>query len=554
MRASLLLALLAACSGDDAKPADTDPADDTGDTDTDPGDTGDTGDTAAPPDPAAACAELGLTVRPFTEAAASSALFATAADFTVQTTEGPWNLRERWSGCDTYLFIPDEPAQASGWPEPLWGLKRDTRELFERLPPNVHLFFVSGEMGGDNRDAALSDLKAQVDDILDGAGTADWWGPRVHYVTERSTQIEGWLGETFVSPNWGTAIDRFQRIRYIGSFADPSRYNSSYGWFEPNLSMAANEAIHYDFESDRADRQEAQGADVIRVWDQVAMSDGGWAGVRTDGELVLPDAAIMATYDALELDLTMNCAGEGEYGTCPAWDYLVYLYLCDEADPTDCSMEFGRWITTYHREGRWTLDATSMLPYLANGGTRKVQFYTQQLYEITLDVRLWDRGSGERPVEATHLFSGGTFDTNYNVDRAPVTVAIPADATRVELATTISGHGMASPGNCAEFCDTQHTFYVNGTANERSFPDAGSELGCMEATDEGTTPNQYGTWWYGRSGWCPGKEVPIERLDITDQVVLGADNVFEYVGRRNGEAYTGGGAWMDVQAWVVVYR
>ena len=47
-----------------------------------------------------------------------------------------------------------------------------------------------------------------------------------------------------LNPGWGAGIDRFQRVRYIGSYADYSRYDSGRGWFAPNLSMAANEAVY----------------------------------------------------------------------------------------------------------------------------------------------------------------------------------------------------------------------------------------------------------------------------------------------------------------------
>ena len=42
-------------------------------------------------------------------------------------------------------------------------------------------------------------------------------------------------------------------------------------------------------------------------------------------------------------------------------------------------------------------------------------------------------------------------------------IHLPADAVRVELVSVISGHGGATPGNCAEFCNTTHHYFVNGT-------------------------------------------------------------------------------------------
>ena len=73
----------------------------------------------------------------------------------------------------------------------------------------------------------------------------------------------------------------------------------------------------------------------------------------------------------------------------------------------------------------------------------------------------------------------------------------------------ITGHGWGSAGcfNCCEFCNTRHDFSINGGVYEfnQSFPDASSNNHCMNPETIQTTgviPNQYGTWGYGRAGWC----------------------------------------------------
>jgi hypothetical protein len=504
--------------------------------------------------PQSPCEELGLPARSFEDAADDPALGAVAASFTVPTTEGDFDLRERWTGCDVYLVIQDEPAQASGWPAALW--ERDGAELLGRSPRNAHYLFVSTGITADARRAALDALAAQLDDAYEAMDEADaaWWRGRVHFVTDATRSLPGWLGEVMRDPRWGVGIDRFQRIRYIGSYADPDRYDAAAGWFAPNLSMAANEAVAYNFESEREARLEAEDARVVTVFDQEEVSDPAWAGARAFADVELPSAAEMERFDAMELDLVLDCVGEGEYGTCPAWDYIVELYLCDEGDPEACDRAIGRWITTYHREGRWVSDVTGLLPLLASGGTRRFAFYTQQRYAVSLSIRLSDQGRGVRPVEAHPLFTGGGFGLDYNDTRGPVTVPIPADAARVELATMLTGHGGADPGNCAEFCDTSHHFFVNGHENVRSFPEAGAGLACMDSVDEGTVPNQYGTWWYGRSGWCPGREVALVTQDVTDQVTAGADATVEYLGYYRGEPYPGAGASIVLSSWLVVSR
>jgi hypothetical protein len=295
-------------------------------------------------------------------------------------------------------------------------------------------------------------------------------------------------------------------------------------------------------------------ATVIPIFTGELVRDATWSGQRTYVDISLPDATAMATFDTMTLDLHLGCQGGDEYGDCPAWDYIVHLYLCDEGDPAQCSTEIGRWITTYHREGRWVHDISGLLPLIASGSTRRFAFYSQQPYHVYLDLRLSHQSKPARPEEVHYLFSGGTFNATYNDNYAPVQVAIPADAVKVELATVITGHGMESPGNCAEFCNTTHHFTVNTTENMLDFnPWISNQQGCMDQVDRGTVPNQYGTWWYGRSGWCPGKEVPLVMTDITAQVTPGQDATIEYHGYYLGADYTGS-ASIRMTSWIVISK
>lgn len=514
-------------------------------------DADDDADDDSGPEPQFSCVDLGLTVRDFQTAEPSEALYALAADFTVPTTDGDWNFAENWTGCETYLFIPDNPAQENRFKDTLWT--RDLAAFLDRLPANTQAFFVATQTDQADRDTAFEPLLAQWDEYVADFSEQELanWRRRIHFITSvTARELDGWPGEHMKNPRFGVGIDRFQRIRFIGSFADQNRFDGGVGWFAPNLSMAANEAIYYNFESDRADRMDAVGATEITLFDNVEISDPGWAGVRGYTTVTLPGAAEMAEFDTAELDLYLGCVGDGEYGDCPAWDYINWLYLCDTDDEATCTTEFGRWITTYHREGRWVHDVSALLPLIANGGERMFAFYSQQPYEVTLTLRLSNQGKPERPDESVFLFAGGDFDPDYNDAYAPTDIDVPDDAAKVELATMITGHGGASPGNCAEFCDTTHTFFVNGEEYVIEFPEAGTATDCMDKTDEGTVPNQFGTWWYGRSGWCPGKEVQVVMTDVTAAVTAGETATFDYEGLYHGEPYPGG-ATIQMSSWVV---
>ncbi len=546
----VILGLVCGC-GDGNNGGNTDTGTETG---SDTGSDSDTETDTGPYYPEEDCKELGLPQVAFIAADESTALYATAADFTVPTTSGDWTLSENWSGCDTYLVIPDQPNQVSaGFGVDMWSLQGDVNYMFTRMPLNTRLFFVSDASNADALKASLDTIQETVNTALYALDNDAriWWKNRVHYITVRSGDIDGWLGTILTNPGWGVGIDRKQEIRYIGSFADPYDWNEGVGWFGPNISMAASESIYYNFEADREAAMIQDDDTVVSVFaNDNAVEDNFYATIE------LPDAKTMATFDTMMFDLYLGCIGDGEFGTCPAWDYLVHLYLCDDETPESCTTEIGRWITTYHREGRWVHDVSSMLPYFADGGTKYLSFYSANDYELHLDIRLSTQGFETRAEEVIPLWSGTTeFNATYNDAFEEMVVAIPADAVQVELATVITGHGMAMPGNCAEFCTSEHHFIVNGNDHLLQNPDAGSNFGCQDQVADGTVPNQYGTWWYGRNGWCPGMEVPIIRTDITSEVTLGADNTFDYEAFYMGSPYEPDN-WSNIRlaSYVVVYR
>ncbi|MBI5532673.1 MAG: hypothetical protein HY898_08170 [Deltaproteobacteria bacterium] len=582
---ALIAAVVAAAcsSSDEAAPPATTPGEDAGE-EADAIVAVETGAEAeaqveAGPDPTAVCKELQLPSRPFEDVTSDPTLRAKASDFTVKTTAGDWNLKASWSGCDSYVFIQDRPKQNQGFEPGMWENVDDFPTLFANTPKNVHYFFASNASDAAKRTAALDALKVNVDAAL-SALTAEeqkWWSGRIHYIPSSVANLPVWIGKLMVSPGWGVAIDRSQRIRYVGSYADPSRYEAAQGWFAPNVSMAANEPVYYNFEASREERLAAENATVVGLWKGIAVGGGD-----PYLEVTLPDAATMAGFDTMEIDLSMTCGGKGEFGVCPQWDYDAFLHLCEDSPPDAgapdaadaepdaadaepdagppppyCPHEIGHWITSYHREGRWVHDVSGILPLLAKGGVRKLKMTITDPWVIDASLRFFNKAKPVKPSETIPLFIGQhTFDEKYNDNYVPMKLTIPADAQKVEIASVITGHGMSSPGNCAEFCNTDHHFIVNGTDNKRDFPMVSDQLGCMAQIVDGTVPNQYGTWWYGRGGWCPGKHVEMVMMDITSQVTKGAENNFEYQGFWKGKVYTNGNNWRHIHmsSWLLISR
>ena len=609
-------------------------------------DTGEAEEEIVVANPSEDCTTQSLPVRPFDpEEPSLIQRHAPAGDFTVPLHDGTeWTLSEQWSGCDSYIFLPhwlpvDDLDSNSWWVNGIEG-------LIEKSPPNVHYFFV---VAGSTEDPATADaLASNIDEVLVPMSGPDraWWANRLHVVNGPSDDLEGLVNRLFRTAigTYGMAIDRFQKIRTLGSMAAVEAYDSALAaadmWpYERRIYEAGYQPEYYNFEADREARLEAEDALVIEV-----LGGDVVAGFE-DGTLVLPDN--IAEYDTLEIDVIMECPNPNGYelGNCGPWDYLAYMWLweefpvedeakslddhesdstddgseggdesaesedeeetTDEATTTDSGesgesdsgsasvdtgetsgdtgssgdtgadtgaseepppepepptgrwIEMSRFITTYHRESRWVVDASHALAWLQEGGERTVRYewapsWNTQPTSVTTRFRFSKRDKPATVRSSADLFAGGGFNIAYN-DREPMEVDIPADTAKVELVAIITGHGMDAR-NCAEFCAHSHHFTVNGTEFSRSFDEPGDQSGCAKTIGEGTVPNQAGTWWYGRGGWCPGQEVVPFVVDVTEQVTAGEAATVDYHAKLQGGDLIDGAGNIKMSSWLVFHQ
>jgi len=519
-------------------------------------------DDSAPGPGPTVCEVLDLDARPWDAAGPYGTLRRDLmADFTIALEdEDDWVFSDQWSGCESYVFLPDDLAVHQTNNTSLW--LEGVQGLVERSPDNVHYFFISVAATADGEDASTKPMKEAIDDYLGtlaetDADRAAWWSTRLHVARKRRASLDNDV-ETILAGlgRRGFAVDRVQQVRGVGSFADVSRYIGGDGWpWESNLAYAANEAQYFNFEANRQavlDSQDAAGeVTEIEVWNDVILAE------YEDTEVVFPDAATMATFDRLEFSIEAFCpdANALEPGNCGAWDYLGYVWLYDEAN--DAWLEMSRFITPYHREATYVLDGTHALPWLASGGAHTIRYsfappWNTQPTWTKFVVRLRDSGE-PTPVASAFLFGGGGFGSTYNEGREPVTIEVPAGASRVEVQAIISGHG-ADYAQCAEFCNHQHEFTVDGEVYFHEHPEPGDQEGCsnsIEAT--GTVPNQSGTWWFGRGGWCPGRAVDPIVFDVTEHAEDGSVTV-EYRGLFNGATPVDGSGNIEMRSWLVVYE
>ena len=229
-----------------------------------------------------------------------------------------------------------------------------------------------------------------------------------------------------------------------------------------------------------------------------------------------------------------------------------------------CDTELARWVTPYAREGEWLSDLSPLLPLLQAGGHRRLRFVGANGYDLWGTLLFWDSGAADRPIAAQPLWgraTGTRFDEHYNDGRhAHVAFTLPEGATRAAVVATISGHGSGSTEeNCAEFCDHTHEFRVNERRYLRSHPEASTWFGCRDLIPAGVVPNQFGTWVFGRGGWCPGWHIEPWSVDVT-RALLPEGNSLQYrglyLGRDYRANYTGQGDYLPeikLSSWLVSY-
>jgi hypothetical protein len=426
----------------------------------------DAGPDAAGPD-TALCASLNLGTAAFASGPYGKHRGDVADDFTIDLADGTtYSLSAAWSGCEIHVFVPDTLVVSDLDPTSIW--EKDLDKLVKGSPKNVHYVFVSRLKTDAAAKTSLDAMQARVDAQLAkmSASDAAHWKARLHVASKRVGQLGSWLDDVLgTSARIGMVIDRTQHVRGVGLFADVSRYDQALAdaqkWpWKANLAYAANEAVYWNAQADDAAKRANDGAKVVDLWTGETLSQ------FAEKDVDLPTEAEMAGYDTLEVEVTSQCPNpdEIEFGNCGAWDYIASLGVFDDAQK---NTEIARFITSYHRETHWVVDASDMLPLLAKGGTRHFRWdfapeWNVQPTATKLSLRFSNRKKGARPTSATYLWSGGPFDSKYDGDRPPIDVDIPAGAKKVEVFAIVTGHGSGT-AQCSEFCNHTHEITVGAS-------------------------------------------------------------------------------------------
>jgi len=173
-------------------------------------------------------------------------------------------------------------------------------------------------------------------------------------------------------------------------------------------------------------------------------------------------------------------------------------------------IEIGRVITPYGfwfapgREFYWDIDVTDYAP-LMNGNVDIRAFYDgwSQGSLFSLDF-VYIEGTPYRTTKSVDVIYSGN-PTYGDPANPPENVLIPykfsvENENHAYLRVLNTGHGFGGTENAAEFSDKTHSILVN---NQERYTHR------MWNADCGQNPvyPQAGTWYYNRSGWCPGQDV-----------------------------------------------
>lgn len=446
-----------------------------------------------------------------------------ACDFTLPTDSGDWNFAENYSKEENYLFVFYRGMNSTS--KKIWTT--NLYNLFDKSPENVHYFFIVDTEKSEIAAEKAQIIKDSVKDAYDMVGN-DNILKKIHIANKPASETDPWIAELLKNnkSDFFFGIDRKRILRKGGSF---SSWNS--GDLPPEFDNLYKEAEYYDYEKQVSDFIVKNEADltVFKGLENVPFEEEGWTkeiffetefkGLDKDGELYIR--------------LLQQCDDPKK---CE-WDRLERLFLCDETGET-CETEIGRWITTYGRSGEWLTDITPLKPLFEKDGKYKFRFTVDgDYYANTVDFYFTGKENSS-PKAIVPLFNQREqFDENYNSHFEPATFENSGDIKKAVIAAYITGHGNGSEeANCAEFCQFESVFTVNGKDFEIDFNKAGTSDGCFEKVKNGVVPNQYGSWPYGRAGWCPGQDVKLIEIDITEALVSG-ENTFSYAAYLDGKVY-----------------
>jgi len=232
-------------------------------------------------------------------------------------------------------------------------------------------------------------------------------------------------------------------------------------------------------------------------------------------EAVLP--SFVGAFDSINVTLSTTCPGIGCNGN---YDRVASI---DIQGPDGQWFEIIRYITPY--------DITGICNHRINLADYMSLF--QGKVKLRMNCGTFDNGFVYAlkfdfyAGTPAHIYSKVTkvwkavypFGDPANLQPVPMyNFAYPATAVASKLKLVSTGHGWGSnnTSNAAEFYNTTHHIFVNGTSTFSQH----NWVTCNPNPD--ACSPQGGTWTFARAGWCPGSIARYFDYDMTPYIAGGA--------------------------------
>lgn len=218
--------------------------------------------------------------------------------------------------------------------------------------------------------------------------------------------------------------------------------------------------------------------------------------------------------------------------------YLAY-YEWYKKYPQVLRFELARYITPYGinlslGDGfTWTFDVSDYRTLLVDS----VHLNAGNWQEL-LDLKfLMIEGTPPREVLSIQNLWNGGFNYGMASDPIdnhlqPISINLPSTALNTRWKSRVTGHGMDTPQNCAEFCSKIHYYKVDGIEQY-------SKAVWRDNCDLNPVYPQGGTWVYDRANWCPGAEVWTYDWELTPFTTAGTTVMLDH----DVQPYTNTGGW-----------
>lgn len=231
------------------------------------------------------------------------------------------------------------------------------------------------------------------------------------------------------------------------------------------------------------------------------------------------------TFSKAILKLTLEAP---ENGDGDEWDRLGSILIYDDSGQR---IEIGRLVTPFWNcPWTWEIDVTDY--QLLFHGDKTVEIWIESWkddgYQATVTLELTEGNPDYLPIKITNLWNGSAVgygnsgNTQLEKFFIPKVVKVNKNTDKSLLKFAVTGHRFTNnTGQGAEFLKKGRTVSVNGQGNWKNV--LWKECGSWPVQ-----PQDPGTWYHDRAGWCPGDLVEPWSIDITNEAPSGKESRIEY--------------------------